>query len=136
MSDQPLYCIASLKHTNKHHEHISFWGKDRRGYVLAITDERVGQYTAAEVEHFDLNDGEGTLAVPMAEVLRLLSPEPYFRTYKGIAARFYDTPGPVVDNTRANWNALIAAALPHPKKPKPEVYRGTRRSFALEASHV
>lgn len=127
------YLIASLTRTIKDHEHITFWAPDRCGYRLAITDSRVGKYTAAEVEQYRLNDGESTLAVPMGEVLLLLSPEPYWQSRNG-PARFYDTPGPVVDNTRANWNRLIAAALPLPAgvKPKPEVFRRKRRSFALE----
>lgn len=128
------YYIASLKHTNKHHEHITFWGPNYRGYVLAIKEGHVGAYTAEFIAaDGHLNDGVDCLAVPREAVEALLSPEPYFRNSRGIAARFYDTPGPVVDNTRANWNRLVAAALPQPAgvKPKPEVHRGTRRSFAL-----
>lgn len=126
------YCIASLKHTSKRHEHITFWGPNHRGYVLAITDERVGQYTAEYVRKFGLNDGESCLAVPLAYVRELLSPEPYY-VLNGTPVRFYDTPGPVVNNTRANWNKLIDGALEGVViKPKPEVFRGQRRSYALE----
>jgi hypothetical protein len=127
------YYIASVKHTHKDREHITFWGQDRRGYVLAITDHHVGKYTAEEVRIYTLNDGESCIAVPEEAVKALLSPQPYYRNGWGHAARFYDTPGPVVDNTRANWNRLIAAGLEgRAYKPKPEVFRGTRRSFALE----
>lgn len=131
-----LYIIASLKHTSKSHEHITFWGPDYRGYVLAVKDGHVGRYTAEFIakDGGHLNDGESCIAVPEEAVMTLLSPEPYFRNYKGAAARFYDTPGPVVDNTRANWNALIAASMTEHRrfKPKPEVFRGQRRSFALQ----
>jgi hypothetical protein len=124
------YYIASVKHTIRDHEHITFWGKDHRGYVLVIKDGHTGEYTLAEAQR--LNDGLDCIAVPVDAVKALLSPKPYFRDSRGTAIRFYDTPGPVVDNTRANWNRLIAAALPgQVHKPKPEVYRGARRSFAL-----
>lgn len=131
----PLYIIASLKHTSKHHEHITFWGPNYCGYVLAITDERVGHYSAEFIaaDGGHLNDGESCIAVPEHEVAKLLSPMPFYANYKGVAAQFYDAPGPVVDNTRANWNRLIAASMPRASdvKPKPEVFRGKRRSFAL-----
>lgn len=128
------YMIASLKHTSKDHEHITFWGPDYRGYVLAITDDRVGYYSAeliAADRH--LNDGIDCLAVPEDVVKELLSPMPYFRDYKGRDRQFYDTPGPVVDNTRANWNRLIGSSMLEGRisKPKPAVHRKARRSFAL-----
>jgi hypothetical protein len=132
----PLYYIASLKHTNKYHEHITFWGPDWRGYVLAITDERVGKYGEAEVRRGTLNDGEACIAVPERAVKELLSPTPFYANSKGQALPFYDIPGPVVDNTRANWKRLIAASLPRDRdaKPRPEVFKGERRSFAIGAA--
>jgi hypothetical protein len=133
MTDQ-LYYIASPKHTIRDHEHITFWGPDHRGYVLVVKDGHTGAYKLAEAER--LNDGLSCIAVPIAAVKALLSPEPYYRRANGEAARFYDMPGPVVDNTRANWNRLIAASLPTGRqyKPKPEVHRRVRRSFALAGS--
>ncbi|AMM23025.1 hypothetical protein [Variovorax sp. PAMC 28711] len=127
----PSYFIASLKHTSKGHEHITFWASNHRGYALALP--RFGRYCFGEA--VSLNDGLDCIAVPAEAIEPLLSPEPHFRNGFGVAARFYDTPGPVIDNTRANWNRLIAASLPRsmPVKPKPEVFRKTRRSFALEA---
>lgn len=126
------YIIASLKHTYKDREHITFWGPNSCGYILAITDERVGKYPEAEVQGH-LNDGIDCIAVPVEAVKALLSPMPFF-ALNGKAVRLYDTPGPVVDNTRANWNRLIAASLPRNSgvKPKPEVFRGKRRSFAIQ----
>lgn len=135
MSDQ-LYYIASLKHTNKYHEHITFWGPDYRGYVIAI-DDRVGRYTAEFIaaDGGNLNDGESCIAVPEDAVKALLSPTPFYANSRGLAMQFYDLPGPVVDNTRANWNRLIAASMQEHRraKPKPEVFKGARRSFALPA---
>ncbi len=133
MADQ-LYYIASLKHTIRAHAHITFWGPDWRGYVLVIKDGHTGEYGPAEAQR--LNDGCDCIAVPVDAVKALLSPEPYYRNGRGEAARFYDTPGPVIDNTRANWNALIKASLVPGRehKPKPEVFRGIRRDFALPAA--
>lgn len=132
MAEQ-MYYIASLKHTSKDDEHITFWAHNCRGYTLVV-GERIGEYTREEAARH-LNDGESCLAVPVDAVKALLSPEPYYRRSNGEAHRFYDTPGPVVDNTRANWNRLIAAALPgQTYKPKPEVHRRVRRSFALEVA--
>jgi hypothetical protein len=122
------FYIASLKHTGKQHEHITWWGKDHCGYTPVIGDY-IGEYTREEAA--SLNDGVGYIAVPIAVVRSLASPEPYSRPEK--PARFYDQRGQVVDNTRANWNRLITMALPGVvTKPKPEVFRGTRRSFALQ----
>jgi hypothetical protein len=120
-----LYFIASLKHTNKHHEHITFWGRVERGYT-PVLGANAGKYVFGYA--VDLNDGLDCLAVPVSVVKQLLSPEPYFRP--DAPQRFYDQRGPVVDNTRANWNRMIAMSLPrtHIVKPKPEVFRGTRRS--------
>lgn len=125
-----VFYIASLKHTIRDHEHITFWGPGHCGYVLVIKDGHTGEYTLAEAQR--LNDGRDHLAVPAEAVKALLSPEPYFRNGFGVAARFYDTPGPVVDNTKVNWDRLIAASLPgQVYKPKPEVFRRKRRSFAI-----
>lgn len=132
------YLIASLKHTSKHHEHITFWGPDYRGYVIAITDERVGRYSAEFIaEDGHLNDGESCLAVPVDEVKELLSPTPYY-AQNGKAVPFYDVAGPVVDNTRQNWNRLIKASMIEGRKhkPKPAVFKGMRRSFAMSAAPV
>lgn len=129
--------IASLKHTNKGHEHITFWGPNNCGYVLAIKKGHVGAYSEAEaVRH--LNDGFDCLAVPAEAVHGLLSPEPYYARSNGTKHRFYDTPGPVVNNTRANWNALIAASLQAGRtyKPKPEPFRGKRRAIFTEGDQA
>ena len=127
------YLIASLKHTSRHHEHITFWGPDWCGYVLAITDERVGKYPEAEVQSGLLNDGVDCLAVPEDAVKALLVSTPFYANSQGVDRQFYDIAGPVVNNTRDNWNKLIAASLPRASgiKPKPEVFRGKRRSFQL-----
>lgn len=129
MADQ-LFYIASIKHTASHDEHIDWWGKNHCGYTPVVGDS-IGEYTLDEARK--LNNGLDHLAVPVDAVKALCSPEPYYRPHK--PARFYDQPGPVVDNTRANWNRLIAASLAEGRttKPKPEVFKGARRSFDLAA---
>lgn len=125
------YVIASLKHTHKGHEHITFWGPDRCGYVLVVKEGHIGTYLESEFGG-TLNNGESCLAVPIEAVIPLLSPRPY-QSINGKARPFYDIAGEVVDNTRENWDRLIAAAAPWPvmNTPKPEVYRGKRHSFSI-----
>lgn len=125
------FIIASVKNTHTHHAHIVFWGPSHCGYRMVV-NETTGRYCFGEA--MSLNDGEDCIAVPSEVVEALVSPEPYFRNYKGEPARFYDTPGPVVDNTRANWNALVKASITagrHAAKVKPEVFRGKRRAYSL-----
>jgi hypothetical protein len=128
MSEQGFY-IASLKHTGREHEHITWWGLAHRGYT-PVVGERCGRYTLDEARA--LNDGYDTIAVPADLVATLLSPEPYFVAYTGVAAKFYDQSGPVVRNTLENWRAIVAGALPGlVMRTKPEVFRRKPRSFSL-----
>ena len=122
------FYIASLKHTNNEHEHITWWAKECRGYT-PVVGERIGEYTLAEAAAH--NDGVDSIAVPVEAVRTLLSPEPYFRPHA--PARWYDQRGPVVDNTRANWDRLIALSIAEgrQRKPRPAPFRGKRRSFAV-----
>jgi hypothetical protein len=131
-----LYIIASVNHTSREHAHISFWGPESRGYILALAEGRVGTYTADEVNKGGLNDGRDCIAIPFDEVMALRTPTPFFKLRNGRVCRFYDVEGPVVDNTRANWDHLIAVSLPRPAgaKPKPQVFRGKKRSFTLEST--
>lgn len=122
------FFIASLKHTNKHDEHITFWGRFHCGYTPVI-GQYAGRYCFGEA--VDLNDGRDYIAVPAHVVEKLLSPEPYYRP--GSPQRWYDQRGPVVENTRANWNRLIAGSIKdgrHAEKVKVTPFRGQRQSFA------
>lgn len=119
------FYIASIKHTHKGDEHITFWARFERGYTPVI-GAHAGRYCFGEAS--SLNDGLDYIAVPANVVESLLSPEPYWKP----GARFYDQRGPVIDNTRANWNRLFAASLKDGRetdKIKPEVFRGKRKSF-------
>jgi hypothetical protein len=121
------YYIASLKHTHKGDEHIVWWSTNHCGYT-PVLGERAGRYCYGEA--CELNDGRDYIAVPVEAVQKLMSPEPYFENRTGLH-RWYDQRGPVVDNTRANWNAMLAARLLPERgqfKPKPQVFRGPRRA--------
>lgn len=122
------YFIASIKHTSKDDEHITWWGPNGCGYT-PVVGERIGEYDAIEAGR--LNDGCDTLAVPVDVVKGLLSPEPHFRNYKGVAAKFYDQHGPVVDNTLANWRALVVASGAKLRIKPAHYRRKVRRSFGL-----
>jgi hypothetical protein len=121
------YYIASIKHTISDHEHITWWGPNWCGYTLVV-GPGIGRYDEADA--MKLNDGEDCIAVPVEAVEALLSPTPYYKP----GARFYDTPGPVVDNTRKNWRALLDASLSAGRRPEakfnPALFRGERRSFS------
>ena len=122
------FYIASLKHTSKHDEHITFWGRFHRSYTPVI-GRYAGRYCFGEA--MSLNDGESYIAVPANVVESLLSPEPYYRP--GSPQRFYDQRGPVVDNRRANWSRLIFSSSKDGRrveKVKITPFRGVRRSFA------
>ncbi len=124
-----LYRIASLKHTSADHEHIVWWGRMECGYTPVV-----GDYCGAYVYGYavDLNDGRDCLAVPVSVVEQLLSPEPYHMPGR----RFYDQRGPVVQNTRGNWNKLIAGSLEFGRQfnPKPVAFRGVRRAIFTESN--
>ena len=126
-SGENVYYIASICNTQNHHEHIMFWGKGRCGYYIVISDH-MGQYDEAQAA--TLNDGVLYIAVPVSAVIAIQSPEPYYKP----GARFYDARGPVVENTRKNWNALIKASMKdgRQREPKPNVFRGKRRAVFTE----
>ena len=126
-----LYYIASLKHTHMGDEHIVWWQRFHCGYT-PVLGAYAGRYCFGEA--MSLNDGFDCIAIPVGIVDALASPEPYWKP----GARLYDQCGPVMENTRKNWNALIAASKwvgYQSYVPKPEVFRGKRRSFSgLEAA--
>lgn len=108
--------IVSVKHTRRFHRYVTLWRPDCRGYCWPLP--WAGQYSTEQVDREPdyLNNGEHTLAV-RAEVIRALAEDPRPGDVDG------DT-GPVVANTRKNWNAIIAGAIAPPqRKPKPEVRR-------------
>lgn len=118
------FFIASLKHTATSHEHIVWWQRMECGYTPVLGDY-AGRYVFGYA--VDLNNGQSCIAVPVAAVLALANPEPYYRP----GSRMYDQRGPVVDNTSENWSALIAASLKPGRltEPKPRPYQGRRTAL-------
>lgn len=125
-----LFYIASIKHTARDHEHITFWGPGQCGYTMVIGDH-IGRYGIDEARR--LNDGYDTLAVPVGVVEAWLSPEPYYLAGTSTnVLRWYDQRGPVVDNTLRNWRRLVDSALDGRKlEVKPAHCTRKRRSFSL-----
>lgn len=119
------FYIASLKHTAKGHEHIVWWQKNQCGYT-PVLGEYVGRYDEAEAA--TLNDGQSCIAVPVDVVDILARPEPHL--LRRPEHRFYDQRGPVVNNTRANWNILIAASMVEGRhhRPRPAPFNQRRES--------
>lgn len=129
MLTEQMFYIASLKHTDKGCEHITWWGKNYCGYTPVI-GEYTGEYKLDDAR--DLNNGGDHIAVPVEIVKGLTSPEPYWKP----GARFYDQRGHVVDNTRSNWNKLIESSLTDGRKeePKPRIFRDKKRAIFTESS--
>lgn len=125
------YFIASLKHTSRGHEHIYFWQRFECSYTPVLGDY-AGRYVYGYA--VDLNDGQNCIAVPVDAVLALASPEPYYKP----GARFYDQRGLVVENTRANWEALIKASLEFGRtcEVKPTVFSGRRHATYTESGEL
>lgn len=127
------YFIASLIHTQREHEHITFWRAEWNGYT-PVLGEQVGEYE--EDQALELNDGHDSIAVPVDAVRAIQSPEPCYKS----GARFYADPGPVVENNRTNWNRLFAARLAKGRKemiqPEPEVFRGPRTAIPCNDSRA
>lgn len=120
------YLIASLKHTHKDHEHITWWSLNHCGYTPVLGD-RVGKYCFGEA--MSLNDGFDHIAVPLPAVMALALPEPLWKLPD---ARMYDQRGPVVINSKANWQKLALASINDGRQVvaiKCEPFRGKARSI-------
>lgn len=98
--------IASVAHTQKGHKYITFWRPDNAGYAWPLSWS--GRYCSQQVleEMTYYNDGIHTIAVPVEVVEKLAIPPE-----KGMVD---NDAGPVVLNTRENWNALVQAVIRPP----------------------
>lgn len=121
---QQMYYLASLKHTSKKHEHITFWGKNHAGYTPVIGDY-IGAYTWDEA--IKISDGVDTIAFPVELASVLGVPEPRMTNGK----KFYDQVGHCILNDELSWAFIMQHKLVmrEPKnKIKPEYFRGKRRT--------
>lgn len=120
---QQMYYLASLKHTNKGHEHIVFWGKNHCGYTPVIGNY-IGAYSFMEA--MEISDGIDTIAFPVEVASTLIVPEP--RMKNGL--KFYDQVGSCILNDELSWAFIIQNGIYQPptKKIKPEYFKGKRRT--------
>lgn len=123
-----LFYLASVKHTRRDSLHILWWGPGDCGYTPVLG--RAGVYTLEAIKAHPgyYHNGHSTVAVPLVAVAPLCVPQPHVELRHG--GRFYDTPGPVVDNTRENWALLLGskslAGAPG-EKPRP-MWQGRRQT--------
>lgn len=111
------YLIAHIGHTNKHHEHVTWWKPDSRGYTICI--DKAGRYTADDAADI-CRTGEN-IAVLLPEVDRLARTTPYYRLSNGTLGKLYDGgPHRPVPNSRGCWNALLACRTYPAKDAKTE----------------
>lgn len=119
-----LYYIVAINKTMPGDPYVCFWRPDNGGYSCPLSWS--GKYTAEKVQTYPgyYHNGEGTLAV-RCEVVDALGVAPKPHTIDGDA-------GPVVNNTRENWDAILGGVIYQPPEdPAPRVYRilkGGRRS--------
>lgn len=106
------FYIVSIRHTPARDIYITFWRPDDRGYAYPLS--WAGRYPRERVAgHLGYyNDGHNNIAVP-CRVVDPLSVAPANGLIDNDA-------GPVVPNSRANWNTLLAAVIEAPAfRPKP-----------------
>ena len=105
------YIVISVRHTNRGHKYITLWAPDDCGYTPVVP--RAGLYDRANIQaHMNYYHCGGNIAVP-ADAVRALGIEP--------PEGWFDYAGPAVPNTRASWDALVAAMeWPTKYKVKPE----------------
>lgn len=111
--------IVSLKHTAIHDFYITVWRPDDRGYASPLP--WAGRYTVEAILAAPnyYNNGRETIAVPCSTLdTRGVNPRP---------GTVDNDTGPVVLNTRENWDAILSAVIAPPAyKPRP-AYPGAKR---------
>lgn len=119
--------IVSTKHTRRDARYITFWRPENSGYSWPLPWS--GRYSSesvmASLDYY--NNGHSTVAVPCSVIDPMgVAPEPGM--VDGDA-------GPVVLNNKANWTAILAAALAPPlHQPEPQ-YKGARKARRRPTGH-
>lgn len=119
------YLIAHIGHTQKHHEHVTWWKPDSCGYTVCI--DMAGRYGEEEARSI-CQYGE-CVAVRVQAVEPLVRSTPYFRASGGRLAKMYDGgPHRPVENGAQEWRNLLSNRLMCSKKterptPMPESKR-------------
>lgn len=107
------FLIVSIKHTTRRDPYIAFWRPDNCGYAWPLS--WAGRYpeklVRADLRYY--NGGDNDIAVP-EEVVEALATPVAPGVIEGNA-------GPVVANTRENWQQLLAAVIAPPlHHPRPQ----------------
>lgn len=121
-----LCYIVNLSHTSGEDRYITVWRPEDRGYCWALS--RAGRYTLENVLAHPAyyNSGYANVAVP-CEVLDGIGVDP-------IKGHHDNDTGPCVENTKGNWQIILAAVVATPlEKPKPEIYRRSKTRAAAPA---
>ena len=115
-SDPSGNYIVSVKHTPDTDRYISFWRPDDRGYAYPLSWAGVYSFQAVSQNYLTYNNGFDSFAVGKALVNAL-----------GVAPRPGDIDGdagPVVLNTKENWDILIGCMiLPPQTDPAPRYFK-------------
>jgi hypothetical protein len=103
------FVIVSVKWTKRDSRYITFWRPDNAGYAYPVP--WMGLYSREQVESnlAYYNNGTFTIAVPAATLEGMTEdPRP---------GEIDNDAGPVVLNTKANWERLEAAVICQPIGP-------------------
>lgn len=102
------HLIAHIGHTNKEHEHITWWKPDSCGYTFCI--DKAGRYSADEARRI-CHHGE-CIAVLYADAYEESCSTPYYRRQDGTLNKLYDGgPHRVVPNSTQAWKNLLVKRL-------------------------
>ena len=112
------YLIAHIGHTNKHHEHVTWWKPNSMGYTICI--EKAGRYAAEEAASI-CRYGQ-CIAVRVQDVVEPLARStPHYRLSNGTLGKLYDGgPHRPVPNSRGCWDALMKLRTYPPQAEKVE----------------
>lgn len=122
------YLIAHIGHTNRHHEHITWWKPESRGYTICI--DKAGLYDEAEAR--SICRGGICIAVRKDHVQPLSRTTPYYRRSNGELSKLYDGgPHSVVPNSADAWRAIKALSMYCGKTERPTPIGSKARAIYL-----
>jgi hypothetical protein len=102
------YLIAHIGHTNKEHEHVTWWKPESRGYTICI--DKAGRYSEDEAR--SICQYGSCIAVRVQAVEPLARSTPYYRMRGGKLATLYDGgPHRPVENEAKAWRHLLSSRL-------------------------
>lgn len=125
------YLIAHIGHTQREHEHITWWKPDSCGYTICI--DKAGLYSEDEARS---NCRSGVcIAVPKSVAEQFARSTPYYRRQDGTLNKLYDGgPHRVVPNEKLAWQYLMSGRLngcTHPCAPPTPISPKKARAIYL-----